>query len=204
MNTLKKSLVALVVAGAGATAQAEVSASVDIASSYLWRGFDLSFGSAVVSGSLDYAHETGFYAGIWGSSGDDAAGTEYDLYAGWAGSFGDFGVDISYVDYNYPTVFGAADFAEVILGLSYQDFGVVWANGVDNADWNYYSAYAGLGAFTFTYGFIDVDGGGTGSHVDIAYSYTDNLTFTLSQSFDKGVGYSEEVQFVVSYSIPIN
>ncbi len=199
MNTFKKSLVAVVLASAGAAAQAEVSGSVAIASSYLWRGFDLSFGSAVVSGSLDYANETGLYAGIWGSSGDDTFGTEYDLYAGWAGDLGGFGVDIAYVDYNYPSVGGASDFEEAILGLSYMNFGFTWAEGLGDTDSSYYALSAGAGALGFTYGHFD----DLGSHFDVTYSYTDNLAFTLSQSFDDGGGYSEEALFVVSYSIPV-
>ena len=57
--------------------------------------------------------------------------------------------------------------------------------------------------FGFVLGYVDAAGGGTGYHLDATYNMGD-LAFTLSQSFDDGVGYSEEVQFVVSYSIPLS
>jgi uncharacterized protein (TIGR02001 family) len=199
MNIFKKSLVAVVLGSAAFAAQAQVSGSVAIASQYQWRGYNLSLGEAVVSGSLDWASESGIYAGIWGSSGDGGLGQEYDLYLGYGGEFNGFGVDIAYVDYNYPVTAGAADFEEAILGLSYMDFGFTWAEGLGDTDSSYYALSYGVGAVGFTYGmFQDL-----GSHVDVTYSYTDNLSFTFSQSFDDGGGYSEEIQFVVGYSIPL-
>jgi len=91
----------LAVAGA---ANAEISGSMGIATSYLWRGIDLGKGGGVpaISGDLHYSN-SGFYAGIWGSSGDHVAGTEYDLYAGWGGSAGPVTMDFSYWTYSYPT-----------------------------------------------------------------------------------------------------
>ena len=90
-------------------ANAEVSASVGIASSYLWRGYDLganadngSFGTPAVSGDLSVGGN-GFTVGIWGSSGDSFAGTEYDLYAGYSGEAGDFSYGLTFVSYVYPT-----------------------------------------------------------------------------------------------------
>lgn len=205
MNTLKKTIAAAALASAGVTAQAEISGSVSVASAYLWRGQNLSEGSAAVSGSLDYAHESGAYAGIWTTSGSDAygSGQEYDLYAGWAGSFDDFGVDLSYWDYNYP-VNTSADLEEFVLGLSYMDFSFNYYQGLGDADdASYMSVSAPLEDFTFTYGYMDLSNDATGSHFDVSYAYTDNMSFTTSYSFDDGAGYSEELQFVVSYSIPL-
>ncbi len=85
------------------TTQAEVSASAGVASSYLWRGQNLSNGAAVVSGSLDYSHESGAHAGAWVSSGDVAMGTEYDLYIGYAGEIGKLSYDVGYIGYIYPS-----------------------------------------------------------------------------------------------------
>ena len=44
-----------------------VSANVSIASDYIWRGMTQTDGIAV-SGGFDYAADSGFYAGIWGSN----------------------------------------------------------------------------------------------------------------------------------------
>ena len=49
-------------------ASAEVSANVAVSNMYLWRGVNLSPDGGVVSGGLDYAHDSGFYAGVWTSS----------------------------------------------------------------------------------------------------------------------------------------
>ena len=101
-TVLAASVAATMAAGLAAPsiAVAEVSGTVGVSNMYFWRGQDLTEGNAQVFGSLDYAHSTGLYAGIWGSS--ELGGTEYDLYAGYAGSLGDFSYDIAYVDYNYP------------------------------------------------------------------------------------------------------
>src|SRR5690606_33155769 len=71
-----------------AHAQAEVSATVSASNMYYWRGFDLGGGAAIV-GDINVS-ASGFYAGAWTSSGDEANGTEYDLYVGYGGEVGDF------------------------------------------------------------------------------------------------------------------
>ncbi len=212
MKMFNKTLIAAALLTTGAAAQAEVSGGAAIASSYLWRGSDLSAGSAVVSGSLDYSSEVGIYAGIWGSSGDDTYGTEYDLYVGYAGEVGDIGYDIGYVSYNYPSCNSTGnldpllgvdpslcDFEEIYAGLSYAAFGITAYN---NQDADYNDTYIALGYdfsdFNITYGMWSDDG----AHLDATYSMGD-LAFTISQGFDDAV-YTEETQFVVSYSIPLD
>ena len=203
MKIFNKTLIAAALLTTGAAAQAEVSGSVGIASAYLWRGFDLGAGSAAFSGSLDYA-EGPFYAGIWGSSGDDNYGTEYDLYAGLSGEVGGVGLDIAYVDYNYPDTLGATDFEEIILGASFGMFGLTYADNTDD-DSYYVAGTLDIEDFSFTVGYVEADAAGSpsGMHYDATYSMGD-LAFTLSQSSDDGVGYSEEMQFVVSYSFPLD
>ena len=72
------------IAQAQAQTQAEVSASVGIANMYYWRGLDLGDDGATPAVSADLnVSSGGAYAGIWTSSGDHGAGTEYDLYAGY-------------------------------------------------------------------------------------------------------------------------
>ncbi|MEQ8530752.1 MAG: TorF family putative porin [Imperialibacter sp.] len=206
MHTFKKTLVAAALISAGAAAQAEVSGSIAIASSYLWRGQDLSPGSgtAVVSGSVDYAHDSGIYAGVWGSSGDDNYGMEYDLYAGWGGEvFDGFSVDLGYVAYIYPEDTSGSDFEEAILGLSYGAFGFTFVEPTTTgATYNYYALSAGFGDFSFAYGMWE-DSGADYSHFDATYSMGD-LAFTASIINDDGFGVREEPQFVVSYSIPLD
>ena len=58
-------------------AQAEVSASLTLSNMYLFRGKNLSPNASVFAGSLDYANESGIYAGAWTTSAD--GGHELDL-----------------------------------------------------------------------------------------------------------------------------
>ena len=55
-------------------------------------------------GGFDYSHESGFYAGTWGSNvAFGGAGLELDTYAGFTGVFeGVIDYDIGYIDYAYP------------------------------------------------------------------------------------------------------
>src|SRR5690606_33582284 len=62
-------------------AHAEVSASVGASNMYYWRGLDLG-GGAAISADINYS-ASGFFGGLWTSSGDEGWGTEYDIYAGY-------------------------------------------------------------------------------------------------------------------------
>lgn len=166
-----KVLTALSLIAAAGAANAEVSGSMAIASSYHWRGFDLGSGTPAISGELKYT-AGGFYAAAWASSGDTAAGTELDLYLGYGGSVGDFRYDISYISYIYPTggyraVESYGDFAEVIGKVGYGPVTVFlnynvagasksdYLNGVARyafaeGDYMYYGISGSFGPFTAT------------------------------------------------------
>ena len=216
---MKKLSQAIVLAGAMTaglagvqTAQAEVSASVDIASMYLWRGVNLGNGAAVISGSLDYSHESGLYAGVWTSSGDTSYGTETDFYVGFAGEAGGLGYDVGYVTYIYPDTAepeldqfdGAAEF---YLGLSYDIAGLtIYKNSDFDVDGLY--AVAGVDipdtAFSVALG-TWVDTGSDWTHVDVTYAYNDSLSFTASKIIDEEIEDSldKSTKYVVSYSLPL-
>lgn len=231
MNFTKKLLassVAASVIAAGSfasNAHAEVSASVGVASTYLWRGFDLGSGTPAVSGDLSYSN-SGFYTGIWGSSGDTAAGTEYDLYAGYGMSFGEndmFSIDLSIWNYNYPsgeafaedeeveerrldeTDFG--DLSEVVLSIgmgpvAFTYYDNVAGSTVDANGYEYYTLSGTMGDFALTVGMHDNADGDDPVHVNLDYAYNDNLVFTLSQFVADEPEY-DDLKFVVSYSLPI-
>lgn len=227
-----KTLLASAVAAssiAAPVAMAEVSGSVAIASTYLWRGVDLGSGTPAVSGDLSYS-AGGFYTGIWASSGDTGAGTEYDLYAGYGMEFDMFSFDLGVFNYVYPTGAGYVpgdsgtedtdpfDFTDVILTIgvgpvsfSYYQPVAGFCGGTTSTDcgndYNYYTLSSGYGAFSFTIGMHD-NGDDDATHVNVDYAYNDNLTFTLSQFTDKDdallvAGDDGDLKFVVSYSIPL-
>jgi uncharacterized protein (TIGR02001 family) len=107
--------------------QHSTSASVALSTDYMWRGYSQTDNDMAISGSFDYAHASGFYAGTWASNVDfefDAdASTEIDVYAGFASEFGESGVgyDVSVLRYLYPSANGL-DWTEFTLGLSYSIF----------------------------------------------------------------------------------
>lgn len=204
------------------TAHAEVSASVGVASTYLWRGYDAGSGTPAVSGDLNYSR-AGFYTGIWGSSGDTAAGTEYDLYAGYGRSFGEddlFSVDISVWNYIYPTGeslvdedvlaqgrpidetdFG--DWSEIVLSIGAGPVAFTYYDDIaGNEGYEYYTLSGTLGDFALTVGMHDNPEGDDPVHVNLDYAYSDNLVFTLSQFVVDEPEY-DDLKFVVSYSLPI-
>ena len=123
------------------------------------------------------------------------------------GEVGGVGLDLAYVSYNYPDkLVAGSDFEEVILGASFGMVGLTYAKNTD--DGFYVSAGLNVADFNFTLGYVDLDdpttvGDDTGYHFDATYNMGD-LAFTLSQSSDDGAGYSEEVQFVVSYTFPLD
>lgn len=217
MKSLSKAVAMASLLSAGVmsaqVANAEVSASAGIANLYLWRGQNLSAGSAVVSGSLDYANESGLYAGIWASSGDDSFGNETDLYVGFSGEAGSIGYDISYATYMYPGEDDINDVAEVILGVSMDAFSATLYKNTDvdaNGDYIYLTLGAEMGDYAFTLGNVSGTEGktftnGDYTHVDVSYAYNDKLSFTYSQvvAEDTDDAYDMGGIFVVSYSLPI-
>lgn len=208
------------------TAHAEVSASVGVASTYLWRGADLGSGTPAVSGDINYS-TSGFYTGVWGSSGDTAAGSEYDIYAGYGNSVGDFSYDFSLWSYNYPTGAGYSadgetdftDFSDAVVSLGYGPvaFTAYVPVGKDNSpgDYMYYTLSGSFGKYSVTMGLHqddpdvvvgcpadNTDETCSPVHINLDYAFSDNLTFTLSQFIaDEPEG--DDMKFVVSYSMPI-
>lgn len=122
-----------------------VTGNIGVLSSYNLRGITNTPENegATVQGGLDYAHASGFYAGYWASSLGDAyesSALEHDFYAGYNGTINDdLGFQVGGVYYVYTNT-DDADGLEVVLGLTYKDFGItsqtlvkdlVWGNAGD-------------------------------------------------------------------------
>ncbi len=229
---LRLSLLSMAVAGAMSvahTANAEgvdVSGSVGVSNMYLWRGYDLGQGDAAVSGDLKVS-AAGAYTGIWGSSGDAANGTEYDLYVGYGAEFGGVTVDLSVWNYMYPSSAEptiADDFggiSDAVLSIGFAGFGVgIYDNlaggvGFDDRDGdglvdtgsaggNYYTLSYSYKSVSVLVGKHDRPGDAEDAdmtHVNVSYAYNDNLSFTLSQQVDDES--DDDLKFVVGYSLPI-
>jgi uncharacterized protein (TIGR02001 family) len=238
-NTMKKLLSASIAASVmaaslvAAPAQAEVAASVSVATSYLWRGIDLGQGTPAVSGDLSYS-ESGFHTGTWVSSGDTAGGTEYDLWVGYGGEVSGFTYDISAWTYVYPTGGmsddNLGDLSEIILSVGYGAFSASYYDNVAGANGYSYLTLSGeYEKFGLTLGMADQEAAtedGDGNpivgasglvvasqdinymHLDLSYAFSDNLTFTLSKIIDddaedSSVEMDNDLNVVISYSLPL-
>lgn len=121
---LSQGVAAAMLMATGAVAHAEISGTLAVTSDYNWRGVTQSANDPAIQGSLDFAHDSGFYAGAWASTidfGDDSdADIEVDLYTGFSG--GETVLwDLGLVWYTYPSSNGdALDFPEVYASLGYK------------------------------------------------------------------------------------
>lgn len=114
-----KGLVVAAAMLASSNAFAGATGNVSVISDYLFRGVEQSLaGGAAVQGGLDYAHDSGVYAGTWASSLDGNT-YETDLYAGFAKN----GFDVGYIFYGYRD-YTKANFSEIYAGYSAAGFSV--------------------------------------------------------------------------------
>ena len=205
----------------------EVEASAAVANMYLWRGVDLGRyskadfkkgsvvesgggGVGAISGDINYSN-SGFYAGVWASSGDSNVGTEYDLYAGYGTEFAGVSFDLNVTTYIYPSnPDGSRDnpgeFTEVILSLGFAGASAtIYDNVAGGSGYAYYTLGYELDAFSVLFGKHDKPGveDEDTSHLDLSYAYKDNLSFTVSQQVDEEID-NKKAKFVVSYSLPID
>lgn len=128
----------LAMLGLATTASAEITGTAAVTSDYDFRGVSLSDEDPAFQASIDYAHDNGFYASIWGSSLDYGpdydGGIEIDLSAGLAGETEmGIGWDVGAVWYLYPDSEASPakaeieDYGEAYLGGSYKMFDAkVW------------------------------------------------------------------------------
>ncbi|WP_051329926.1 TorF family putative porin [Niveispirillum irakense] len=118
----------LMLAGASA-AQAEspfsFSGTAAITSDYVFRGYSQTGEDPAFQAGLTASHESGFFAGVWGSNVDFGTGSdadvEVDLFAGYTNTVNDLTYTVTALYYTYP---GASsdleyDYFEAGLDLVY-------------------------------------------------------------------------------------
>lgn len=214
---------------ASANVNAGVSADAQVASTYLFRGLDVSDGNAQVSGTLMYSHDnTGLYGSAWASSAGDGT-QEYDLAIGWSPDLGDWKVDIGAVSYVYPGLDDASEDpgkeTEAYFGLGYGWFEFYYYDNVASATslthgYEYYSFNFTFEKIAFVLGYADPDEAKEQDwddnyvHLDFSYAFNDNLTFTVSkiisvddEAKDEDVAgdaaIDDDTLFLISYTLPI-
>jgi uncharacterized protein (TIGR02001 family) len=108
-----------------ADGQHTTSASVALSTDYIWRGVSQTDNEPAISGSFDYDHASGFYAGAWASNTDvHSTHLEIDGYFGYANEIGDTGIgyDVGFMRYFFPGKDGQYDWNEVYAAINYGVF----------------------------------------------------------------------------------
>ena len=211
----------------------EWSANFGASNNYIWRGLTQTINEGAISGGIDFAADSGFYAGTWASNvsyaSDDVYSYEHDLYAGFAGEAGGISYDIGYLYYNYDEeagfdfgeIYGSIGFGAVTIGLNVlsnteasegfgQDFGFGKATYL-------YANYAteigngvelGLHIGQHQGDFSEAFNGVPGDYVDFNVSIAkDGFSFMITSTDLDDVGPdaldNDAVKFVVGYSVDI-
>lgn len=180
-KTAIASLLSLSLLAAG-SASAGTTGSVALTSDYLFRGVSQTNEEPAIQGGIEYAADSGFYVGAWGSSiswlsdlSSDASpissDVELDGYLGYRGKFGDSKVsyDVGALYYwypgDYPSGFNSADTGEIYFGIS-AGLGDTVTLG---AKYSY--------ALTDLFGYVDSDGSG---YLDLSLNWTFTPGWTLN------------------------
>ncbi|GAA5066905.1 TorF family putative porin [Lysobacter panacisoli] len=171
------SLVSAALCGLGmASAHAGVAGSVSLTSDYIFRGISQNNQEPALQAGVEYAADSGFYVGTWGSNvswlsdtpvpdNDISNSVELDFYGGYRGKFNDtFGYDVGALYYwypgDYPSGFNSPDTGEIYVGIT---------AGVFAAKYSY--------AVTDLFGYADSDGSG---YLDAAVNWEFVPTWTLN------------------------
>jgi len=116
----------------------EFSAYATFVSDYTFRGITQSDEGPAVQAGIDWNHDSGVYAGIWGSNVDfndgDEATIEIDYFAGYSTEiYDDLTMDIGASWYSYPGAANALDYDYYEIYASFEyDYGLA-TGGVGGA-----------------------------------------------------------------------
>lgn len=157
-------------AGAAHAGDGPFTANVGLVSDYAYRGYSQTDERPALQGGFDYAHESGLYAGVWGSnvswlSDSDpnvSNSLEIDVYGGYKGTAGAIGYDVGLLQYyypgSYPKGFNSPNTLEGYIGLSWEFLSFKYSY-----------------AFTDLFGYDKSDGSqyyDLGAAVDVGYGVT--------------------------------
>lgn len=159
-------------------AQAGISGNVALTSDYVFRGVSQTDEDPALQGGFEYAHDSGFYAGAWGSNiswlsdipGDISSSLELDGYLGYRGKAGDnlawdVGVLTYYYPGEFPDGFSRADTTELYLGGT--------LTPVENLSLGLKYSYS----LTELFGYVDSKGSG---YLDASVNWTFSPGWTLN------------------------
>lgn len=164
-------------------AHAGTSGSASLTSDYIFRGVSQTNGDPALQGGIEYAHDSGFYAGVWGSNiswlsdvpGDISSSLELDGYLGYRGKVNDvFSYDVGALTYYYPgdfpDGFSRADTTEIYAGAT--------VTPVENLSLGLKYSYA----VTELFGYVGSEGSG---YLDGSANWTFSPGWTLNAHYGK-------------------
>ena len=162
-----------------AGAMAAVSSTVNLASDYTFNGVSQTGNDPALQASLDYAADSGFYAGTWASNVDFGTGEdtniEWDVYAGQYFQLNDkFGLDtgIAYYTYHGDSASDTYNYPE-----AYAKFGYSTSMGDSEVNFWYSWDYFGLDVSHYI--------GMVAHTVEVAPGHNIKVTFDRSTSADE-------------------
>lgn len=152
-----------------------LTANVTLASQYVSRGFQQTWGQPALQGGFDYTHPSGFFAGTWMSSVSPKwiqdGFAEWDLYTGYGGTVGDVAYKAQLYYYLYPGAKLKAPFALKETKYDYGEMlvGATWKWFTVNYWYTYTKDYFGYNSDTL---FIGADQHSRGSgYLDANFNY---------------------------------
>ena len=179
--------------------------NVGAVSDYRFRGIAQTSTNPALQAGVDFAHKSGFYAGVWGSnvswirdySGATDGALEVDLFGGYKGAITkDLGFDLGVITYQYPgnTAAVNANTTEVYGALSYGPVTAKYSqstgNFVANAN-SSGSAYLEVAAtFDLGNGFSLTPHAGRQTIPNVSNSAGDYTDYALTLGKDFGNGLS--------------
>ena len=179
----------------------EIDGELGVFSDYRFRGVSLTGKDPQLTAEISASHESGLYAGIWGSNVDLGTGSdelELDFYAGYATDLGGVTLDVSALYYMYPgnDGFDYVEFAgslSTAVGPAEMTLGVAYApsqgalGGTDNS-------------YVYLSGDLPIGDGPLSLHGTIGYedgAFADNKKdWLIGASLDLGHGLTATVDYV--------
>lgn len=100
--------------------------NIGVVSDYAFRGVSQTNEGPAIQGGVDFSHDSGFHAGVWGSNVDfvdgDGANVEWDLYVGYAFNITEtVALDVSVLQYLYYDQ-SDYEYLEMLFDLSVGDY----------------------------------------------------------------------------------
>ena len=193
------------------------SANMTIASQYISRGFQQTWGNPAFQTGLDYVHPSGFFVGTWASTVSDNfvrnASIEWDAYTGYSHSFGDLSLGVTVAYYLYPGAKTTADtgntrfdYGEIIPEISYGPLTVKYAVTYTHDYFGNNSETLGIGTNQHSRGsgYLDVNWHQPivqGWSVNAHYGYQEVKNFSVANFQDMSFKINKELPYDLSASL---